>query len=72
MTNEKSEFLSPDIEKFASELRGKLITSSYGDYEQTQKVLNGMIDKLPAMIALCTDVADVIAAINFGRENRIP
>jgi hypothetical protein len=28
-----------------------------------------MIDKRPALIARCADVADVIAAVNFGRDN---
>ena len=30
---------------------------------------NGMIDKRPRIIARCADVADVIAAVNFGRDN---
>jgi hypothetical protein len=30
-----------------------------------------MIDKHPAIIAYCTDTADVISAVNFGRNNKI-
>ena len=30
-----------------------------------------MIDRRPRMIARCSDVADVIAAVNFGRENKL-
>ena len=30
-----------------------------------------MIDKHPGMFAMCVDVADVIAAVNFGRENNL-
>ena len=30
---------------------------------------NAMIDKRPRLIARCADVADVIAAVNFGRDN---
>ena len=30
-----------------------------------------MIDKRPAAIARCTSVADVVTAVNFGRENRV-
>jgi FAD/FMN-containing dehydrogenase len=30
-----------------------------------------MIDKHPALIARCTDVADVISAVNFARENEL-
>ena len=31
-----------------------------------------MIDKRPLLIARCADVADVIAAVNFGRDNKLP
>ena len=30
-----------------------------------------MIDRRPALIACCADVADVMAAVNFGRENNM-
>ena len=30
-----------------------------------------MIDKRPALIARCADVADVIAAVNFAREKKL-
>ncbi|GEO04209.1 oxidoreductase [Adhaeribacter aerolatus] len=50
-------------------LRGKLIEPQDADYETCRKVYNGMIDKHPTMIARCLDEADVIAAVNFAREN---
>ena len=31
-----------------------------------------MIDKRPLLIARCADAADVIAAVNFGRDNKLP
>jgi FAD binding domain-containing protein/berberine-like enzyme len=49
-------------------LRGQVIRQSDGDYEEVRKLYNGMIDKRPRLIARCADVADVIAAVNFGRE----
>lgn len=30
-----------------------------------------MIGKLPRLIARCVDVADVIVAVNFARENKL-
>jgi hypothetical protein len=30
-----------------------------------------MIDRRPRLIARCADAADVIAAVNFGRKNRM-
>ena len=51
--------------------RGQLIQRGDEGYDAARKVYNGMIDKHPALIARCADVADVIAAVNFGRENNL-
>lgn len=49
-------------------LRGTLIDRSHPDYDEARRLYNGMIDRRPLLIARCADVADVIAAVNFGRE----
>jgi len=59
------------IEDFKSQLRGELILPKDSNYDESRKVYNGMISKYPAMIAKCVDVADVMLAVNFGRENNI-
>ena len=41
-------------------------------YEAARKVHNGMIDKRPAVIARCTGVADVMTALAFGIDQRLP
>ena len=56
------------LEQLRASLRGRLIAPSDGEYAEARKVYNGMIDKRPALIACCNDVADVIAAVNFARE----
>ena len=64
--------IAPDLIKtFASQLKGKLISPSDADYNDTRKVYNGMIDKRPGLFAMCVDVADVMAAVNFGRDNNL-
>src|SRR5438477_10132167 len=50
-------------------LRGELFEQGDEGYDAARKVYNAMIDKRPLLIARCADVADVIAAVNFGREN---
>ena len=50
-------------------LRGELIQPGDEGYDAARKVYNAMIDKRPALIARCADVADIITAVNFGREN---
>ncbi len=59
------------IDEFKSLIRGKLVQREDEDYEEARKVYNAMIDKKPLMIAYCEDVADVIASVNFGRENKL-
>ena len=52
-------------------LRGGLITPSDSGYDEARKVYNGMIDRRPKLIARCADVADVITAVNFARDNKL-
>ena len=56
------------IQAFRTALRGKLIQPGDADYDDARALYNGMIDKRPRLIARCVDAADVIAAVNFGRE----
>lgn len=59
------------MDQFQSAFRGELIQPGDQKYETARKVYNAMIDKQPRLIARCADTADVIAAVNFGRENNL-
>lgn len=59
------------VTEFAKTLRGTLIGRDHPEYEAARNLYNGMIDKRPLLIAQCADVADVIAALNFGRSNEL-
>ncbi|WP_297766101.1 FAD-binding oxidoreductase [uncultured Muriicola sp.] len=59
------------ISEFTSKLRGVVIMPDHPQYQDACKLYNGMIKKHPAMIVRCVDVADVIACVNFARENNI-
>src|SRR3982751_6177097 len=52
-------------------LRGRVIGPGDVDYDAARALYNGMIDKRPRLIARCVDAADVITAVNFGREQRL-
>jgi FAD/FMN-containing dehydrogenase len=57
------------VETLRSQLRGTLFHPDDPGYDDARKVYNGMIDKRPALLARCADVADVMAAVNFAREH---
>jgi FAD/FMN-containing dehydrogenase len=59
------------VQEFKANLRGELIRPEDSGYDAARKVWNGMIDKHPALIVLCTGVADVISAVNFARTNKL-
>ncbi|ELZ83191.1 FAD/FMN-dependent dehydrogenase [Haloferax elongans ATCC BAA-1513] len=64
----------PDIddtarEKFIEGFHGHIIRPSSGEYDDARAVWNGMIDRHPGLIARCSGVADVVRAVDFGREN---
>ncbi|NNJ89668.1 MAG: FAD-binding protein, partial [Eudoraea sp.] len=65
------ELSQESITQFAALLRGSLVMPTDSNYNETRKVYNGMIDKHPGMFVMCEDVADVMATVNFARENNI-
>ena len=61
--------LQQAISEFRPQFRGSIIEPGDGTYEQERKVYNGMIDRKPAVIVKCTDVADVIAAVRMAKQS---
>src|SRR3954471_12813704 len=59
------------INDFKAQLRGELIDPADPRYDEARKVYNAMISRKPRLIARCADVADVMAAVNFGRHNEL-
>ena len=56
------------IEELTQQVRGALIQPGDEAYDEARRVYNQMIDKSPALILMCADVADVIAGVAFARE----
>lgn len=71
LTNEDVDLNENKIREFKQTLRGELIQSSDPDYDEARKIYNAMIDRYPSLIARCANVADVISAVNFARENNL-
>src|SRR6056297_973057 len=51
--------------------RGAVLEPGDEKYDDARAVWNGMIDRRPAVVAQCAGVADVMAAVDFGRENEM-
>jgi FAD/FMN-containing dehydrogenase len=56
------------VDAFAEKLHGSITRPGDADYDETRALYNAMIDKRPALIARCADRDDVVAAVNFGRQ----
>ena len=59
MTATSADLATEAYEQLAGALRGDLIGPADSRYDEARAVYNGMIDKHPAAIARCRDVADV-------------
>ncbi len=59
------------IEQLRARFQGQLIEPDDPVYDETRKVWNAMIDRQPGLIAVCSGVADVIAAVRYARERDV-
>lgn len=59
---------STGTEALKANFLGELVRPDDYRYDQDRRIWNGQIDRRPALIARCRGVADVIAAVRFGRE----
>jgi FAD/FMN-containing dehydrogenase len=48
---------------------GELLRPGDPPHDEHRRVWNGSIDRVPALIARCTGVADVMAAVRFARQS---
>ena len=48
---------------------GPVLTSSDAAFDEARKIWNGAIDRKPAMIAQCSEAADVVAALRYARQH---
>jgi FAD binding domain/Berberine and berberine like len=60
------------VDGFASSLRGELVRPGDERYEPAREIWNGMIDRRPALVARCAGTEDVVAAVDFARDNELP
>src|ERR687883_336666 len=51
--------------------QGAVMEAGEAGYDDACKMFNSMMDREPAVIARCASTDDVVAAVNYGRENRL-
>ena len=61
--------LQEAIQEFRGQFRGTVYEPGDAGYDEARKVYNAMISRKPRLIAQCTDVADVVAAVRMARAN---
>ena len=59
------------VKEFKESLEGALLFPGDERYEQARHVWNGMIDRHPAMIAVCANAGDVSKAVQFASEKNL-
>jgi FAD/FMN-containing dehydrogenase len=63
--------MATSIEQLREQAHGDVITPDDAGYEEARTVYNAMIDRRPRAVVRCTSADDVVAAVNFARENQI-
>jgi FAD/FMN-containing dehydrogenase len=61
-----------DIKSFRSVFYGQIFEPADVGYNEARQIWNASVSKHPRVIARCSGLADVIAAINFARTNKLP
>src|ERR1700736_2005294 len=57
------------IEQLRERARGRVVVPDDPEYEEARKVYNGMIDRHPSVVVRCVDAGDVMATVDFARDN---
>ena len=57
------------IDMLRERAHGQVITADDAAYDEARKVYNAMIDKRPSVIIRAADVTDVMAGVDYAREN---
>src|SRR5687768_3490481 len=65
-------FSAEVIEQLRGAVRGAVITPDDPGYDAARIVYNAMIDKRPALIVQCADVADVMQGVTFAATHDLP
>ncbi len=60
-----------DASKFRNSLSGNVLLTNEAGYEDARRVWNGNVDRRPALIARCKNVADVKRSVEFACKHKL-
>ena len=63
--------VKPTVDQLREQVRGEVIGPDDERYEEARKVYNAMIERRPAVVVRAVNAGDVIASVNFARENQL-
>ena len=55
------------LARLETDVRGQALTAGSEDYDTSRRVFNAMIDRYPALIVRCVEVADVVLGVECAR-----
>ena len=59
-------------ETLSLSVRGRVLRAADAEFDSARHIWNGMIDRRPALIVRAAGAADVVAAVNFARDENLP
>ena len=59
------------LDQLRERVRGEIITPGDEQYDEARKVYNAMIDRRPRVVVRAADAGDVMAAVDYARENQL-
>jgi FAD/FMN-containing dehydrogenase len=63
--------MHPIANRYQGHFDGQLLAPSHDGYDTSRRIWNGMIDRRPALIARCATAADVRAAVQLARTEKL-
>ncbi|WDV56090.1 FAD-dependent oxidoreductase [Streptomyces coeruleorubidus] len=60
------------LERLRGAVRGAIVRPGDPDYDEARGVYNALHDKHPAIVVRAVDAGDVIATVDFARDQRLP
>ncbi|HEY8947040.1 MAG TPA: FAD-binding oxidoreductase [Polyangiaceae bacterium] len=59
------------ISELNARISGRVLSEAHPEYDRARSVWNGTVDKHPRLIVECGNIADVIAAVGFARQQEL-